>query len=64
VTHSGISGLTALQAGSKVLASGNTVSDNGTGLENIGGLFESAGTNVVRNNDTNKSGTITVVAME
>jgi parallel beta-helix repeat protein len=45
-------------------ASGNTVSDNGFGLYNNGGLLESAGNNAVRNNTVDKSGTISVVAME
>jgi len=52
-------------SGAKVWASANTVSDNSfNGLNNISGLFESAGNNAVRNNTTNKAGTITVVAME
>ena len=50
--------------GSKVWASGNTVSNNGIGLNNTGGLFESAGNNAVRNNTNNKSGTISVIAVE
>jgi len=36
----------------------------GVSAYNAGSLFESAGNNAVRNNVTNKSGTISVVAME
>ena len=50
--------------GAKVSAGGNTVSDNGIGLYNGTGLIESAGSNAVRNNGTDKIGTITVIAME
>jgi hypothetical protein len=57
-------GFSAFNAGSKVWASGNTVSGNGTGLLNSGGLFETAGSNAVRNNGIDKSGSIAVVAME
>jgi Right handed beta helix region len=59
-------GIGALSAGSRVWASGNTVSDNtnfGLQSEN-GALFESAGNNAVRNNGTNKSGIISAVATE
>ena len=47
--------------GAKAWAAGNTISDNVLGV-NItnGGIFESAGTNAVRNNGTDVSGTITV----
>jgi Right handed beta helix region len=49
--------------GGRVWLSGNTVSDNGIGLYNAGvGVFESAGDNAVRNNQTNTAGTITVIA--
>jgi len=45
-----------------VWASGNTVSDNGTGLFNSGsGLLLSAGDNAVRNNGTDTSGAITAI---
>jgi parallel beta-helix repeat protein len=54
-------GIAASQVGSKVWASGNTVSDNGTGLLNTVGLFESAGNNAVRNNGTDTSGSIAFV---
>ena len=54
-------GIAATSAGSKIWASGNTVSDNGTGLSNSGGLFESAGNNAVRNNGVNATGTIAVI---
>ena len=54
-------GLAALGTGAKVWASGNTVSDNGTGLYNGAGLFESAGDNAVRNNGTNASGAISAI---
>jgi hypothetical protein len=55
-------GISAFSAGSKVWASGNTVSDNGTGLLNSAGLFESAGNNAVRNNGADTSGAIVVIA--
>jgi len=62
--HSGV-GMAVAGTGSRIWVSGNTVSDNATGLNQApGGLFESAGNNAVRNNGTDKSGTITVVAME
>ena len=55
-------GIFTVSPGAKVWASGNTVSDNGTGLNNQGGLLESAGDNAVRNNTTQSSGVITAVA--
>jgi hypothetical protein len=55
-------GIAALLGGSKVWASGNTVSDNVAGLFNNGGLFESAGNNAVRNNGADTSGAIVVIA--
>jgi parallel beta-helix repeat protein len=64
ISNNGNAGMSSNFAGSKMWASGNTVSDNGTGLANNSGLFESAGNNAVRNNGTNKGGTISVVAME
>ena len=64
IANNGSEGMSSYFAGSKMWASGNTVSDNGLGLYNDSGLFESAGNNAVRNNGTNKTGTITVVAME
>ncbi len=57
-------GIAASGSGVKVWASANTVSDNTLGFFNFQGVFESAGNNAVRNNVTNKNGTITVVAME
>lgn len=45
----------------KAWVAGNTVSDNGTGLQNSGGVFETDGNNAVRNNATDTSGTITAV---
>jgi hypothetical protein len=58
-------GMRSTSAGSKMWASGNTVSDNTIGLSQGGaGVFESAGNNAVRNNGTNKAGTVTVVTME
>ena len=52
-------------AGARVWARGNIVTGNGTGLAALaGGLFESAGDNAVRDNATDKVGTITVIAME
>jgi Right handed beta helix region len=57
-------GIGALNAGTKVWASGNTVSDNSTlGFENIAAVFETAGNNAVRNNGAN-SGIITIVAAQ
>ena len=55
-------GIRAISPGSKVWASGNTVSDNITGLVNSSGLLESAGDNAVRNNGVDTTGTITVIA--
>ena len=58
----GATGIASFGAGSKVWASGNTVSDNGgAGLLNQGGVFESAGNNAVRNNNPNASLGITTV---
>ena len=57
-------GIGAFNAGAKVWASGNTVSDNANnGLLNDGALFETAGNNAVRNNGVNL-GIITVIAMQ
>jgi len=61
IVSNNTNGITAMSAGSKVWATGNTVSDNGTGLFNSGALFESASSNSVRNNATDTSGTITAV---
>jgi Right handed beta helix region len=56
-------GISASGTGSKVWASGNTVSDNiSAGFKNDGGAFDSAGNNAVRNNGTDTQGTITPVA--
>jgi len=63
ISNSGF-GMYALNAGARVWASGNTVSDNGTGLSNSSALFETAGNNAVRNNGNNKAGTISAIAME
>jgi hypothetical protein len=52
----------AVSGASRVWASGNTVSDNGVGLSNSAGLFESAGNNAVRNNAGDTSGGITFIA--
>lgn len=57
-------GIVVYNTGGRVLATGNTISYNDTGLLNTTGVLESAGNNAVRNNNTNKSGPITVVAME
>jgi Right handed beta helix region len=55
-------GISAISAGTKVWASGNTVSDNiNIGIQNFGATFESAGNNAVRNNGNDVSGTIKVV---
>jgi hypothetical protein len=59
-------GIGANNSGARVWASANTVSDNANaGLDNnLGALFESAGNNAVRNNSSNTSGTITIVATQ
>jgi Right handed beta helix region len=58
------SGIVAFSSGTKVWASGNTVSDNSnSGLDNIGAVFETAGNNSVRNNGAN-GGTITIIATQ
>jgi hypothetical protein len=57
-------GIGGANSGTKVWASGNTVSNNGqAGLRSeSSALFESAGNNAVRNNGTDTSGPITVIA--
>ena len=56
-------GIYAQSPGTRVWASGNTVSDNGHGLFNSNlALFESAGDNAVRNNLSANSGVITPIA--
>jgi len=60
-TSNSITGIAAAGAGARVWVSGNTVSDNGTGLSNSLAVFESAGNNAVRNNTADTAGTITVV---
>ena len=57
-------GIASFGAGATVWVSGNKVTANGTGFFASGGTFESAGNNALRNNGTNKSGTITTVALE
>ena len=57
-------GIVAINTGGRVWATGNTISYNDIGLWNTTGVLETAGNNAVRNNNTNKSGTITVIAME
>jgi hypothetical protein len=56
-------GILISTAGSKVWASGNTVSDNTNGLFNVlsAGVFESAGNNAVRNNGVDSGGTIAAI---
>ncbi len=61
VSNNGL-GILATGAGAKVWASGNTVSDNVTGLSNVGAVFESAGDNAVRNNGTDTTGAITAIS--
>jgi parallel beta-helix repeat protein len=47
-------------SGGKLIATGNTVTKNGNGLfQSTSGVLESAGDNVVRDNTTNVSGSIT-----
>ena len=60
VTNNSASGINAT-AGTKVLASGNTVTDNLYGLANTG-VFEAAGNNAVSNNANPNLGTITTIA--
>ena len=57
-------GIVVYNTGGRVWATGNTISYNVTGLWNTTGVLETAGNNAVRNNNTNKSGPITVIAME
>ncbi len=62
IANNGI-GIAAIHPGVKVWASGNMVSGNSSfGFSNDGGLFESAGNNALRNNATDTSGTINVIA--
>ena len=65
IVANNVRGIVAFSAGTKVWASGNTVSDNNNiGLSNIGGaLFETAGNNAVRNNGAN-GGTITAIVTQ
>ncbi len=65
VAHTAYEALAADGIGTMAWASGNTISNNGTGLAALnGGIFESAGDNAVRHNNVGKFGTITVVATE
>jgi hypothetical protein len=61
ISNSGVA-ITAVDPGSRVWATGNTVNDNVTGFSNSGGVFESAGNNALRNNGTDVDGTVTVIA--
>lgn len=61
ISNNGSAGLLGFGAGTKVWASGNTVSGNGNGFMSSGALFESANDNAVRNNTNNVTGTITPV---
>ena len=62
VSNNGL-GITASLAGTKIIASGNTVTSNvANGLYNDGAVFESTGNNTVRGNGfANTFGTITLV---
>jgi hypothetical protein len=54
-------GISALSAGTTVVAAGNTVSDSlVAGFQNVAGVFRSAGDNALRHNATDTSGTISV----
>jgi hypothetical protein len=55
-------GLQAWKSGAKVWASGNTVSDNVTGLLNTSAVLESASDDAVRNNGTDTTGAISPIA--
>ena len=46
----------------KVWARGNTIGGNGVGIQNNGGLLESAGDNAIRNNTVDVFGAVAVVA--
>jgi hypothetical protein len=54
-------GIATITTATRAWASGNTVSDNGFGLLQNQGVFESAGNNAVRNNGTDTAGIITVI---
>jgi hypothetical protein len=61
ISNNGTNGIFANKTGVQVLASGNTVSDNGIGLaSSAGGIFQSAGDNAVRNNGIDASGAISL----
>ena len=63
ISNNGDAGIASLSTGSRVLACGNTVSSNSTGLyNNLTGFFESAGNNTVSNNGTDAVGVITALA--
>jgi Right handed beta helix region len=63
IVSNNANGIVAIGAGGRVLANGNTVSDNNSfGLRNVGAIFESAANNLVRNNSRNIDGSITAVA--
>lgn len=56
-------GLYAVFPGSRIWASGNTITDNKRGIWNFGGVFETAGDNAVRNNTSPEvEGPVVVVA--
>jgi hypothetical protein len=60
-------GIRVIGGASKVWANANTVSNNGIGLINElanPGVLESAGNNALRNNGTDKVGTVAVIATE
>ena len=61
ISNNGI-GIYANIAGARVWASGNTVSDNVTGLLNELAVLESASDNAVRNNGTDTTGAISPIA--
>ncbi len=50
VSNNSTDGIGVFSAGARVFATANTVSGNGTGLRNSGGVFESACDNAVRDN--------------
>ncbi len=52
VSNNSQTGIRTGTANTRAWVSGNTVSDNGTGFSNAGGIFESAGNNALRNNAT------------
>jgi hypothetical protein len=63
--NGGNGGIRAVYTGAKLVVSGNTITNNSTGLNaSISGVIESAGNNTVRNNTTQTAGTITTFGLQ